>query len=485
VTGTAGAYSQPAEMLKRRRTKIVATLGPASSDPETVRELLAAGVDVVRLNFSHGDHEGHAAAYRRVREAAAEAGRPVAVLGDLCGPKIRVGRLATGQVELRSGETVTVTTRDVVGEPALIPSQYAGLAADVGPGSRVLLSDGLLELEVTEVEDGEVRCLVVHGGILRDHKGINLPGTEVSAPALTDKDREDAAFALSLGVDYLALSFVRRASDLAELRAMLPEGSRTKLISKIEKPEAMENIEEIVAASDGIMVARGDLGVELAPEAVPIAQLRLLELGRAAAKPTIVATQMLESMVTEAQPTRAEVSDVATAVFSASDAVMLSAESASGAHPVRAVTMMDRIARRAEAHQWAARLGMPGADASPPADVPLRLAAARATAQLARDLRVRCILVVSAGGATAQIVAAMRPAAPILAVTSEEVTWRQMSMLWGVVPILRDDARPERLPALARELALDLGLGASGQHVLALSGFGDADNPPALTMLEI
>jgi len=485
VTGQAGAYSQSAEMLKRRRTKIVATLGPASSDPETVRELLAAGVDVVRLNFSHGDHEGHATAYRRVREAAAEADRPVAVLGDLCGPKIRVGRLATGQVELRSGETVTVTTRDVVGEPALIPSQYAGLAGDVSPGSRVLLSDGLLELQVTEVEDGEVRCLVVHGGTLRDHKGINLPGTDVSAPALTEKDREDAAFALSLGVDYLALSFVRRGSDLAELRAMLPEGSRTKLISKIEKPEAMENIEEIVAASDGIMVARGDLGVELDPETVPIAQLRLLELGRAAAKPTIVATQMLESMVNEAQPTRAEVSDVATAVFSASDAVMLSAETASGAHPVRVVSMMDRIARRAEAHQWAARVGAPGADESPPAGVPLRLAAARATAQLARDLRVRCILVVSAGGATAQIVAAMRPAAPILAVTSEEVTWRQMSLLWGVVPVLRDDARPERLPSLARELAVDLGLGASGQHVLALSGFGDTDNPPALTMLEI
>jgi pyruvate kinase len=487
VSAAGSAYSQPAEMLKRRRTKIVATLGPASSDPASVRELLAAGVDVVRLNFSHGDHEGHAAAYRRVREAAAEAGRPVAVLGDLCGPKIRVGRLAAGQVELRSGETVTVTTRDVVGESALIPSQYAGLAADVSPGSRVLLSDGLMELQVTEVEDGEVRCLVVHGGILRDHKGINLPGTDVSAPALTDKDREDARFALSLGVDYLALSFVRRAEDLAELRAMLPQGSRTKLISKIEKPEAMENIEEIVAASDGIMVARGDLGVELDPESVPIAQLRLLELGRAAAKPTIVATQMLESMVNEAQPTRAEVSDVATAVFSASDAVMLSAETASGAHPVRAVTMMDRIARRAEAHQWAARLGNGPAhpDASPPAGVPLRLAAARATAQLARDLRVRCILVVSAGGATAQIVAAMRPAAPILAVTSEEVTWRQMSLLWGVVPILRDDARPEQLPSLARELTLDLGLGASGQHVLALSGFGDAANPPALTMLEI
>jgi pyruvate kinase len=194
---------------------------------------------------------------------------------------------------------------------------------------------------------------------------------------------------------------------------------------------------------------------------------------------------MLESMVNEAQPTRAEVSDVATAVFSASDAVMLSAETASGAHPVRVVSMMDRIARRAEAHQWAARVGVSGADESPPAGVPLRLAAARATAQLARDLRVCCILVVSAGGATAQIVAAMRPAAPILAVTSEEVTWRQMSLLWGVVSILRDDARPERLPSLARELALDLGLGASGQHVLALSGFGDADSPPALTMLEI
>jgi pyruvate kinase len=479
------AYTESAEPLKRRRTKIVATLGPASSDPDGVRRLLAAGVDVVRLNFSHGDHAGHAAALRNVREAAAETGRPVAVLADLCGPKIRVGRLAGGQVELRQGASVTVTTRDVVGEEALIPSQYAGLATDVSPGSRLLLSDGLLELEVTEVADGEVRCLVVHGGVLRDHKGINLPGTDVSAPALTAKDREDARFALEMGADFIALSFVRRAADLAELRAMLPPGSAVKLISKIEKPEAMENIEAINDASDGIMVARGDLGVELAPEAVPIAQLRLLELGRATAKPTIVATQMLESMVQEAQPTRAEVSDVATAVLSASDAVMLSAETASGRHPVRAVAMMDRIARRAEAHQWAARQAA-GYAAVPPADgAPLPVAAARAAAQLARDLRVRCILVVSARGATAELVASMRPSAPILAVTSNEVTWRQMSLLWGVVPILRDDARPEALPALARELALELGLGSRGQHVLALSGFGDAANPPALTMLEI
>jgi pyruvate kinase len=472
------------ELLKRRRTKIVATLGPASSAPERVRELLAAGVDVVRLNFSHGDHDGHAAACANVREAAAGLDRPVAVLADLCGPKIRVGRLADGAAVLRDGETVTVTTRDVVGSAGVIPSQYAGLPGDVVPGSRVLLADGRMELRVTEVDAEDVRCLVVHGGRLSDHKGINLPGTAVSAPTLTEKDRIDARFALALGVDFIALSFVRSAADVDELRALLPPGATTRLIAKIEKPEALEDIDAIVRAADGLMVARGDLGVELEPEAVPIAQLALLELGRAHAKPTIVATQMLESMIEDPQPTRAEVSDVATAVFSAADAVMLSAETASGSHPVRAVAMMDRIARRTEAHQWWTGLAGERREAATPAG-DVRSAAARATAQLARDLRVRCILVVSGDGATAAMVAAMRPAAPILAVTPSEATWRQTALLWGVVGVLRPEASPLDLPGLARDLARELELGEPGQHVLALSGFGDAANPPALTVLEL
>ena len=480
MTASAAA---PTPVLKQRRTKIVATLGPASSDPATVRELIAAGVDVVRLNFSHGDHAGHAAAYARVREAAAELERPVAVLADLCGPKIRVGKLAGGAVELEAGTEVTVTARDVLGTPGVIPSQYDGLPGDVAPGSRVLLADGRMELRVLEVAGDDVRCIVVHGGTLGEHKGINLPGTPVSAPALTEKDRADARFAVGLGVDFLALSFVRDAADLDQLRALLPPSSPTRLIAKIEKPEAMERIEEIVVAADGLMVARGDLGVELDPEAVPIAQLQLLELGRAHAKPTIVATQMLESMIEDPQPTRAEVSDVATAVFSGADAIMLSAETASGRHPVRAVTIMDRIARRAEGHQWSANLVAEAR--GPVADrLPLRVAAARATAQLARDLRVRCILVISAHGATAEMVAAMRPSAPILAVTPSDAAWRQMALLWGVVPILRD-AGPGDLPRLATDLARGLGLGEPGQYVLALSGFGGAANPPALCMLEI
>jgi pyruvate kinase len=472
-------------LLNLRHTKIVATLGPASKEPATVRDLLAAGVDVVRLNFSHGDHESHAAAYREVRAAARALGRPVAVLADLCGPKIRVGRLAGGEVELRNGETVTLTTRDVVGAPGLIPSQYAGLPQDVTPGCRVLLADGLMELRVEAVASDEVNCFVVHGGVLRDHKGINLPGTPVSAPALTVKDHDDALFAIELGVDFVALSFVRRAADIAELRTLLPPGSSARLIAKIEKPEAMDCIEEIVATADGIMIARGDLGVELDPEAVPIAQLRLLELSCAHAKPAIVATQMLESMTHEPLPTRAEVSDVATAVFSEADAVMLSAETASGNYPVRAVTMMDRIARRAETRSWHAGLGVGPGEAASSLRGPLRVAAARATAQLARDLRVPCILVFSLGGSTASLVAAMRPTAPILAVTSRETTWRQMSLLWGVIPVLREDARPEGIHELARELTLGMGLGAPGQYVLALSGFGRAENPPAITMVEL
>ena len=331
------------ELLKHRRTKIIATVGPACAAPEVLRALIEAGVNVFRVNLSHGTHAAHGAAIARIREVAASLGSATAILADLCGPKIRTGRFVAGQVDIASGSEVVVTTADVAGDARVIPSQYADLPRDVARGQRILLNDGAVELEVLAVAGEEVRCRVVAGGPVGDHKGINLPDSTVSAPSLTAKDRADAAFALAAGVDFLALSFVRTAADIDELRALVDAaGDTAGIIAKIEKPEALAHSRAIIAAADGIMVARGDLGVELAPEQVPLAQAQLITLARAMNKPVIVATQMLESMITNARPTRAEVSDVAFAVASGADAVMLSGESAVGRYPVGAVRMMDR-----------------------------------------------------------------------------------------------------------------------------------------------
>ena len=337
------------ELLKSRRTKIVATLGPASDDDATIRRLLDAGTNVFRLNMSHGDHAGHRATFERIRAASAEAGRSTAVLADLAGPKIRVGRFAGGSIELETGASVTITTRPVEGEPGLIPSQYESLHRDVSEGDRILLADGAMELVVDAVRDTEIDCKSRQGGVLTDRKGINLPGVDVSAPCLTDKDKDDARFALALGVDFLGLSFVRRHSDVEALRALIRASDcDCAIIAKIERPEALRDIAAIIESSDGIMVARGDLGVELPPEQVPIAQRQLVDHARTANRPVIVATQMLESMIDLPRPTRAEVSDVSHAVISGADAIMLSAETASGEHPILAVEMMNRIARQSE-----------------------------------------------------------------------------------------------------------------------------------------
>jgi pyruvate kinase len=477
------------ELLKRRRTKIVATLGPASSEATAIDALIRAGVNVVRLNMSHGDHASHGLAYQRVREVAANLGAPVAVLADLCGPKIRVGEFAGGSIEIANGSRVVVTTREVVGAPGLIPSQYEALAKDVRPGDRILLDDGLFELRVDAVEDSDVTCTVVHGGTLKNRKGMNLPGVNVSAPTLTEKDCEDAQFMLALGVDFLALSFVRRAADIAKLRQLVEESDRpVQIIAKIELPEALERIEEILEAADGIMVARGDLGVELPPEVVPIAQRELVARARAKSKPAIVATQMLESMIEHPLPTRAEVSDVSNAVFSGADAVMLSAETASGLYPLRAVEMMDRIARQAEALQWSEgafrAITEHTADYMP---VPLHAAVARATAQLSRDLGVRAIVVLSRGGATATVVAAARPAAPVLAATPDAETARRMNLLWGVDPVQVEADELDHPRALTRRLAGAAGLANPGDFVLALSGFGGGPtrSAPTLTVVRV
>ncbi len=341
------------KLLKNRRTKIIATLGPASDSPEVIKQLIETGANVFRLNMSHGEHVSHENTYKLVRSIAYELGKPIAILADLCGPKIRTGRFKDGQITLEVGATVTVTTRDVEGEPGLIPSQYQALANDVNPGNRILLNDGNLELKVEGVDGTEISCTVVYGGILKNNKGINLPGVNVSAPSLTDKDREDAQFALKLGVDFMALSFVRRAADINDLRSIIKKaGASTDIIAKIEKPEALEDVHGILDAADGIMVARGDLGVELKPEQVPVVQSQLIDIARQKFKPVIVATQMLESMIENARPTRAEVTDISYAVTLGADAVMLSAESAAGSFPVESVDMMDRILRQTEAYLW-------------------------------------------------------------------------------------------------------------------------------------
>ncbi len=473
-------------LLKRRRTKIVATVGPACREPAILEALIRAGVNVLRLNLSHGEQAEHREAFERVRAAAAAQGEPVAVLADLCGPKIRVGRFAGGQVELHTGDRVTVTTRNVFGEPGLIPSRYAALAADVRPGDRILLDDGMIELHVDGVASTEVACTVTAGGVLKDRKGMNLPGVQVSAPALTDKDRADARFALDLGVDYLALSFVRRPEDVADLRRLIRAAGRdTPIIAKIEKPEAVDAIDEILELADGLMVARGDLGVELTPEAVPIVQHDLVHRARQHSKPVIVATQMLESMIEHPRPTRAEVSDVSHAVFSGADAVMLSAETATGAYPVRAVEMMDRVCRQVEGWQWVegaflSLMEEPAAGHGPPS---LREAVARATAQLSRDLRVRAVAVRTSGGISAAFVSATRPAAPVVALTMDEAVCRRLNLLWGVVPRRVNACDFERPQDAGRRLACELGLAEEGQVILLLAGFGQGE--PMITVLPV
>ncbi len=426
--------------------------------------------------------------YERVRTAAEKLGKPVAILGDLCGPKIRVGKFPDGGIELVEGDVITVTTRDVEGAPGLVPSQYVQLHQDVGPGNSLLLDDGNLELAVTAVEGTEISCKVIHGGRLKDHKGINLPGINVSAPSLTEKDKADATFALELGVDYLALSFVRKAADVDDLRRLMQNtGKSALIISKIEKPEALEAIDSILAASDGIMVARGDLGVELPPEKVPLAQDQLVYLAREHSKPVIVATQMLESMIEHARPTRAEVSDVASAVRSGTDAVMLSAESASGAHPVQAVTMMDQICRQTEAWLWKQEAFGSYTARTGAGQTSTRDAVADATASLSRALGARGVLVVTRQGHTPGIMSAARPAAPLIVATADPRIARTSSLLWGVLPQNVGEDQLDHPRDLVGGLARDLGLGQSGDTVLIIRGFNTdpARDMPSVTVCRL
>ncbi|MBL1141425.1 MAG: pyruvate kinase [Proteobacteria bacterium] len=476
-------------LLKNRRTKIIATLGPASSEPELIRQLIKAGVNVFRQNMSHGDHRYHKETYARIRQISEELDQPVGILADLCGPKIRTGKFKKGGIELKNNETVIVTTRDIEGKPGLIPSQYAALADDVELGDRILLADGTLELEVDKIDGTEITCTVIYGGKLGNHKGINLPGVKVSAPSLTDKDIADAKLAIELGVDFLALSFVRTAEDINDLRSLMnSQNSNARIIAKIEKPEALDAASSILDAADGIMVARGDLGVELNPEQVPVAQHQLIDLARTKFKPVIVATQMLESMIENARPTRAEVTDVAYAVNLGTDAIMLSGETAVGAFPVDAVRMMDRIARQTESYLWSNnKYGAKISDSTSKTAIPIWDAMANSMAQLAQDLKVHAVVVISQSGMSAATMSSARPAAPVVAITNQPDVCRKMAMLWSVIPVLSENAGKTNPNELARQVITDEGIAHNGEKVLLIRGFHSEDvlNIPSVTVLTI
>ena len=476
-----------ADLHQYRRTKIIATVGPASSELDVVSRLIEAGVNIFRLNMSHGEHEGHVLAYNNIRKAAEQQKLPIGILADLCGPKIRTGKFKGDGIDLQTGSEVTITMQDVLGEPGLISSQYADLARDVTLGDRILLADGLLELEVINVRSDQVQCRVIQGGHLGNHKGINLPGVDVSAPSMTKKDFTDAKFALDLGVDFIALSFVRKAEDLAPLRRLITEQNRSTLvISKMEKPEALLNAESILEVTDAIMVARGDLGVELPAEEVPVAQAELIRLARKYGKPVIVATQMLESMIVNARPTRAEVTDVAHAVTSGTDAIMLSGETAVGEFPVETVSTMDRIARQTEAHLWQdGHYGHSQIDSKLP--MPIWNVIANATAQISKELHASAILVISSSGISAATVSIARPPAPIVGITADDNVARRMTLFWGVIPLCDDSAGKINPNQLARDIATELGLTKEGGYVLLVRGFhGERKlNSPSVTVIAL
>src|SRR5215471_6398960 len=421
-----------------RRTKIVCTIGPATSSEERLEQLMRAGMNVARLNFSHGSHVEHEQVIRRVRAISTHLGCVVALLQDLQGPKIRTGKLQDGKpVTLVDGSHIAITTRDVTGNTQIISTTYKPLPQDVKAGDRILLDDGLLELRVLGTNETDVRCEVVHGGELGEHKGINLPGVAVSSPALTEKDRDDLRFGIEQGVDYVALSFVRKPEDAREAQQLIRqylterygehEERDIPLIVKIEKPEAVEQLDAILATTDGVMVARGDLGVEMPPEKVPLIQKRIISKCNELGLPVITATQMLESMIVNPRPTRAEVNDVSNAVLDKTDLVMLSAETASGAYPIEAVQMMVRIILETEAGGRTAR--------QPQRQ---RLSQEKAVSHAARALSeeasVKAIVVFTQSGNTARLIAQDRPRTPILAYTPSARVYRQLALYWGVWP---------------------------------------------------
>lgn len=468
-----------------RKVKIVCTIGPASASPEILDQLLDSGMNAARLNFSHGTRESHARAVKAIREAAGHRGIPVAIIQDLQGPRIRVGQVGVEGIEVAPNQRVRLRAEHASSDPRTgvhfgarsvaasyapdIPVTYSRLAQDVRPGARILIDDGLVELVATRVMDDVVECTVVAGTRIYSQKGINLPGTAISEPTLTDKDREDLRFGVAQGVDYIALSFVRGPEDIVAAKALVAEcGGDVPVIAKIERQEAVTCLESILEQADGVMIARGDLGVELGPEEVPVLQKRIIAAANVRRRVVITATQMLESMTHNARPTRAEASDVANAVFDGTDAVMLSAETAIGRYPVEAVRVMDRIVRKAEegTEPGVVRLREPG-----PAEVSFAEAICRAAASAASVTNASAIVAFSESGSTGRLLSKQRPTAPIMAFTSFEPVRQRMALYWGVLPhtmppIAQTD---ERVCEAERRLKTE-GLVTSGQRIVIVSG---------------
>ena len=423
-------------MIHVLRSKIVCTIGPASHEPDMLKRLMQAGMDVARLNFSHGDQDEHRETIRRLRAVSAKLDKPVAILCDLQGPKLRIGTMPDEGVPLSTGETVVLTTEHVVGTPGRVPVQYEHLPDAVKVNDRILIDDGLIEVVVTAVEGHDITTCVVTGGVLTSNKGMNLPRASLAIPAITDKDREDLRFALSQQVDWVALSFVRAPEEVLSLKAYIRElsvfGRPAPVMAKIEKPEAVDNIDAIIAAADGIMVARGDLGIETAPEAVPMVQKMIIRKCNEAGKPVITATQMLDSMIRNPRPTRAEASDVANAVLDGSDAIMLSGETAAGKYPVEAVETMVRIAFEAER----VHASLSGCQIAAHPGRSFAEAVAHASVETAIDLAAAAIVAPTVSGHTARTISRFRPPCPIVAVTPSPIAQRELMLFWGVYPLL-------------------------------------------------
>jgi pyruvate kinase len=448
----------------KARTKIVGTLGPSSASPDVIRSLMEAGLDVARINFSHGTHEEHTRTIATIRSLATELGRSVAIMGDLQGPRIRIGELSATRTVADGQELVFAHEPHAVAGD--VPVTYDDLAHDVKAGGRILVDDGLLEFEVVRITGHRVRARTIHGGPIKSHKGMNLPGIDVSAPSLTEKDRADIAFAIAHDLDYLALSFVRRADDMRALKALLPKGML--VVAKIEKDAALRRLEEILQASDAVMVARGDLGVELPFEEVPLAQKRIIGLANRYGRPVITATQMLESMIEHPRPTRAEANDVANAVLDGTDAVMLSAETAAGLFPRLAVEAMRRIVIAAETLHVARGLGI---DRLEPGTASTEETIAAASVTAVRLLGAPLVIVFTKSGASARVVAARRPGVPIVVLTDQARTYRQLALVWGVVPFLVKHADTyEQMAATAKQLLVAQGLAKPGDRVVVTAG---------------
>ena len=453
-----------------RKTKIVCTLGPATNDVEIMKQLIHNGMDAARINFSHGTYETHAETIAKLKQAREELNAPIPLILDTKGPEIRVKTFKEDKVRLEEDATFTLTTREVEGDVNIVSVTYADLPKDVHRGSRILIDDGLIELKVEDITETDVVCKVVNGGVVKSRKGVNLPGVEVNLPSLMEKEIEDLKFGVENGFDIVAASFIRSAEDVLKIRRVLEEngGGQMHIISKIENQQGVENIDKILEASDGIMVARGDLGVEIPPEEVPLVQKILIAKANRIGKPVITATQMLESMVHSPRPTRAEANDVANAIFDGSDAIMLSGETAAGAYPLEAVATMARIALKAEsAVDYAAKL----ANTTEPARVNITNAISMAACATAAELKTAAITTVTKSGFTARMISRYRPACPLIASTSDETVWRQMNLIWGCKPMLYTGELPRGgVFDTALEIAVKSGLLKNGDKVVSALG---------------